>query len=358
MKKKFAALLVTVSLLLTIFAAPVAANPTNVSLDMVEDLPLEEDHWSYEPMTNLVAMGAVRGYPGETDADGFTWVKILPDNNITRAEFAVMLVEALNLKAGDGAPQQFADAGAFANWYRGAVDILSAKGIIGGYEDKTFRPQNKITRAEIAAMLVKSLNDPGTDTSKTFYDVAKDIWYEYPVLRAAHLGIISGYSDGSFKPYKKATRAEVMAMIYQFMWKDATQLPEDQTLLDVADGYVNKQLDALATRPFDFSAMKPFATGEREFVLAAEADAFNELGDALYINYEKLSPGTVELKSDRLAQVSYQARLTMKVTDPDTKEEMVVYDQQKFTDVYLLMKIGDKWFVYSNLDRGLTNSDE
>lgn len=352
MRKKAAVLFVTVSLLLSIFAVPVAANPTNVSLDMVEDMPLE-DHWSYGPMANLVAMGAVRGYPGETDEFGDTWVKILPDKNITRAEFVVMLVEALNLKAGDGAPEQFADNGGFANWYRDAVDILSARGIIGGYEDKTFRPNNKITRAEIAAMLVKSLNNQGTETSKNFYDVENGSWYEYPVLRAAHLGIINGYSDGSFKPYKRATRAEVMTMIYQFMWSDETKAPEDQTLLAVTDGYIGKQLEALGVQPISFSAMKPFATGEREFLLPVEGDAFNELGDALYINYEKLTPGTVELKSDRLAQVSYRARLTLKVTDPETKEETMVYDKKEFTDYYLLMKIDDQWFIYSNFDEGL-----
>lgn len=358
MKKKIAALLVTVSLLLTMFALPVAANPTDVSLEMVEDMPFDEEHWSYEPMANLVAMGVVRGYPAETDPDGLRWVKILPDRNITRAEFSVMLVQALNLKPDNTAtPAVFPDvpAGdASVRWFKEAVDILSARGVIGGYEDGTFRPKNKITRAEIATMLVKSLNNKGTETSKTFSDVETGRWYAGFVLRAAHLGIINGYSDGSFKPNKNATRAEVMTMIYQFMWNDDTRPADDKTLLEVTDAYIEKQLAALAARPFDFSGMKPYTTGEKEFNLVSEEEAFNFFGDALSINYEKLSAGTVDLKSDRLAQVSYQAKLTMKYIDPDTKEEVVAYDNVEFTDYYLLMKIGDKWLIYSNFDEGIT----
>lgn len=351
MKKKAAVLLVTVSLLLTMFAVPVTANPTDVSLDYVQDR-VPEDHWAYQPLANLVAMGIVRGYPAEIDSDGFPWYKISPFQNITRAEFAVMLVQALNLKPDNSAPVKFTDV-LEEDWYREAVEMLAVKGIIGGYGDQTFRPKNMITRAEIAAMLVKSLNDQGAEISKTFPDVAEGSWYTQPILRAAHLGIISGYGDGRFKPSARATRAEVMTMIYQFMWNDATGSPEDQNLLDVTDGYIAKQLDVLKARPVDFSPLKPFATGERELLLASEEDAYRKISEIINLNYEKLAPGKVELKSDRLAQVSYRARLTMKMTDPNTKEVTVIYDNKEFTDYYLLMKIGAKWFIYSNFDEGL-----
>lgn len=351
--KKAAALLVTVSLLLTLFAVPVTANPTDVSLDFVQDM-VPENNWAYQPIANLVAMGIVRGYPAEIGTDGIASYTILPGQYITRAEFAVMLVEALNLKPDNSAPVNFTDV-LEKDWYREAVQILAAKSIIGGYGDQTFRPGNRITRAEIASMLVKALNDQGTETSKTFNDVKAGLWYTQPVLRAAHLGIISGYSGGRFKPSARATRAEVMTMLYNFMWNDATQPPEDQTLLEVTDGYINKQLDVLSARPVDFSPLRPFTTGERELLLVSEEAAFGEISDMVTMNYEKLAPGKVELKSDRLAQVSYRAKLTMKMTDPDTKEETVIYDNKEFTDYYLLMKIGDKWLIFSNFDEGLTD---
>lgn len=346
MQKKVA-LLIIVSLLLTMFAVPVTANPTEVTLDMVEDLPAE-DHWSYEPMANLVAMGVVKGYPSEVDSDGLSWVKILPDKAITRAEFASMLVQALNLKPKDNAAAPFADV---SGWYKEAVDILYDHKITSGYNDQTFRPHNRIKRAEIAAMLAGALHDKGTETGRTFSDVKPEYWGYQPILRVARLGIINGYPDGRFKPEKNATRAEVMSMIYQFMWKDGTQAPEDNTLLEVTDGYISKQLAALSARPVDFSTLFPYTTGEREAMLGSEEEAFEEISDVITMTYEKLEPGKVELRSDRLAQIAYHAKVTMKVKDPDTKKETVVSDD--FMDYYLLMKIDDKWLVFSNFDEGL-----
>ncbi len=341
--KKNAALFMSIILLVTMLAVPVSANTTDITVDMVEDLG-EETAWSYEPMSNLVAMGVVSGYPTANSST----VKILPQQDITRAEFAAMLVQALNLRPDNTVSAPFTDV---AGWYKEFVDILYANSITTGYNDRTFRPGNKITRAEIAAMLAAALNDAGTETSKTFSDVAAGYWGYKPIMRAAHLGIISGYADGRFQPKKNATRAEVMTMIYRFLRNDRTKAPEDKILLDVTDSFVTRQSAALSTRPVDFSPLAPNVTGELEYYLDPMEEMFNNIKDAVSITYEKLAPGQVEFKSDRLAKVSYAAKLSMKLVDPATKQETVVTDD--FTDYYLLMKIGDKWLIYTNFDAGL-----
>ena len=104
-----------------------------------------------------------------------------------------------------------------------------------GYEDKTFRPNREMTRAEVATMFVRLLDDKSASSSqaKTFKDVKAKDWYADPVAYASYRGIVSGYPDGTFKPNAPISRAEFASIAARFA--DLTKT-EPLSFSDVAKG--------------------------------------------------------------------------------------------------------------------------
>ncbi|KIL38716.1 hypothetical protein SD70_24620 [Gordoniibacillus kamchatkensis] len=96
--------------------------------------------------------------------DGVTNTTFEPDRSITRAEFAALVVRSLGLKTDASATTYFSDVKP-SDWYAGVVAAASQAGIIDGYEDGTFRPDRQITREELAAMVVRAMKYAGQDTS-------------------------------------------------------------------------------------------------------------------------------------------------------------------------------------------------
>jgi hypothetical protein len=88
-------------------------------------------------------------------------------------------------------------------------------GIINGFNDNTFRANNKLTRKEMAVMVMKAFAYDVPSNPKLSFSDAKKIpsWAKNYVGKAVELGIIKGYNDNTFKPDKTITRAEVAAMI-------------------------------------------------------------------------------------------------------------------------------------------------
>ncbi|MEC0090705.1 S-layer homology domain-containing protein [Paenibacillus macquariensis] len=92
---------------------------------------------------------------------------------------------------------------------------LKASGIINGYVDGTFKPNQTITRAEIVAMLAKVMNTTLVKNDK-FKDVSGN-WAEAEIATLSDMGIVKGSTDGSFKPNSNATRAESLVMILRML---------------------------------------------------------------------------------------------------------------------------------------------
>lgn len=90
---------------------------------------------------------------------------------------------------------------------------LAEKDIINGYEDGNFGLHNRITRAEAATIIVKSLKLPTAGLTAKFKDVPQTYWASSSIAAAANAGIISGYQDGTFKPNAPITRAELAKMV-------------------------------------------------------------------------------------------------------------------------------------------------
>ena len=179
--------------------------PSNPPVTIPDDVPTGlngKDHYAY-----------VVGYP-----DGLVY----PQKNITRAEVATIffrLLEDETREANMTKSNSYNDMKDGA-WYTCAVSTLSKMGIIKGYEDGSFKPDASISRAEFAAIAAR-FDPDGDKTPATFSDVSSH-WAKDEISIAANHGWIKGYEDGSFKPDQKITRAETMTLVNRVL----KRLPE------------------------------------------------------------------------------------------------------------------------------------
>ncbi|MCG7435114.1 S-layer homology domain-containing protein [Lysinibacillus fusiformis] len=199
-----------------ICVSPAAAAEKPIDLYFLDDV--DYDHWAYEELERFLYADIIDGYV-ETESfeeDGekydYTYVSIKPKNSITRAEFTKILVNSMNLRAGETV-KSFPDVKP-AKWYYEYVKVASSQGIINGKPDGTFRPNDKITRNEMAVMIYRAFESTldFSATGKVFPDVPKGNFAYEAVMKTAALGIIKGYGN-IFKPYNDATRAEAIVMI-------------------------------------------------------------------------------------------------------------------------------------------------
>ena len=98
------------------------------------------------------------------------------------------------------------------NWAVREISYLIDNGYVSGYPDKTFKPNNGVTRAEFATMIVKILNPSVTGTARNFTDIDGH-WAKENILKAARAGFLSGYPDGTFKPNNRLTRQEMFVSL-------------------------------------------------------------------------------------------------------------------------------------------------
>lgn len=99
------------------------------------------------------------------------------------------------------------------NWARESINRLASIGVINGYEDKTFRPNAAISRAEFAHLLVKSLELRSSSGTMPFTDVKSNYWARESIMIAYQQGIVTGYDDKTFRPEAQISRSEMVAML-------------------------------------------------------------------------------------------------------------------------------------------------
>ena len=139
--------------------------------------------------------------------------EVRPQNNITRAEVATIFFRLLTDDVRD---ENLTKTNRYSDvaatsWYNTAVSTLSSMGIITGYPDGTFRPNAAITRAEFAAIAARFDND-GDKTAAKFSDIATH-WAKDEISIAYNNGWITGYPGGTFGPQRDITRAETMTLV-------------------------------------------------------------------------------------------------------------------------------------------------
>ena len=174
----------------------VTVTPTSPTVTVEEDkTPLG--------LITLEHLVYLRGYPDKT---------VRPDNSITRAEAASIFFMLLN-DANKNAPvdAKLSDV-SNSQWYSQAVNYLASNGVIKGYPDGSFRPDQPITRAEFAVLASKFDKLSSTDTN-IFSDVSEAYWAVSFINSAYAKGWVNGYPDETFKPEKQITRAEVVIIV-------------------------------------------------------------------------------------------------------------------------------------------------
>lgn len=167
-------------------------------IEMLKDIA---GHWAENNIQELVALGAISGYPDGT---------FKPDNNITRAEFATVLVKAFQLEPQSG--KIFKDTA--GHWAQETISTAASYGIVSGYSADTFGPDDLITREQMAVMVVKAAKLTPAAVELSFTDSAGiSEWAREAMTTAVANGIINGYPDNTVRPQGSATRAEAVTVI-------------------------------------------------------------------------------------------------------------------------------------------------
>lgn len=157
---------------------------------------------------------------------------VRPNANISRAEVAAIFFRLLKDDVRDDnltANSVFTDV-AFGKWYNKSISTMAKIGIVKGRTANAFAPNAPITRAEFAAICSR-FDRSNVEIKSDFNDISGH-WAENEIRRAASLGWIQGYTDGSFKPDQNITRAEAASMINRMLHR----LPE--TVDDLLDGMI------------------------------------------------------------------------------------------------------------------------
>ncbi|GAA0835786.1 hypothetical protein GCM10008915_22830 [Bifidobacterium pullorum subsp. gallinarum] len=168
------------------------------------------EHWAASAIEQAVQLEIVGGYPDQT---------FRPDRQVTRAEFMVMLAKAME-GHGNSATLNFKDSSLIGPWALEAVQWAVSEGIVKGYEDRSFRPNQTVNRAEMAVILVRYLGLSLGDAESSFRDQSNiPAWAEKEISAAVDAGIVNGRSGNRFAPLESATRAEAVMMILRMLEK-------------------------------------------------------------------------------------------------------------------------------------------
>lgn len=165
-----------------------------------------------------------------------------PDRNMTRAEVTTMFARLLTEKmaANQTYSNTFSDV-AKSHWAANYIGYMQQFGIITGYADGSFRPDASVTRAEFAA--IASRFERLTEGTKSFSDVPGNHWAAKYINFAATRGWVNGYADGTFRPNNSITRAEVAAVTCRLLERNADQsyirshLSELRAFTDVSESH-------------------------------------------------------------------------------------------------------------------------
>jgi hypothetical protein len=171
------------------------------------------------------------GVTGLNTEDHFAYIKgyddgtIRPSNYITRAQVATIFYRLLDDTT---RAIYFTDTNDFSDvsdsyWANKAISTLTNAGIITGFTDGSFRPNAYITRAQFAAISAR-FSVVTEDLSMPFTDVPENYWAADLIAFAANVGWIDGYSDGTFRPNNNITRGAAMKLINNVLGRQVDEL--------------------------------------------------------------------------------------------------------------------------------------
>jgi hypothetical protein len=176
-----------------------------------------QGHWAKEDVEIMAGFQIVRGMSEAVFA---------PDMSVTRAQFAALLIRSLGIEEIKPDTSHFRDVSS-GSWHYGVIEAAYAAGLINGYEDGTFRPDEPIKREEIAALVARTLRGAEHEVAVedaalilSYFEDADQIgyWAKKEAAQAVASGIIRG-RDGLFAPREETTRAEAVVMLRRMLSK-------------------------------------------------------------------------------------------------------------------------------------------
>lgn len=240
--------------------------------------------------------------------NGYSDGTFRPNRNMTRAEVAAILARLLVVKP-TITNLPFSDVE--GHWAKEAILMMSSLGIVNGYTDGTFRPENLITRAEFATMMARFEDITHVKAKAYFSDVDESHWAFKTISFAKVMGWISGYADGTFKPNHPITRAEAVTIVNRYLgrFNDVTSINEHAS--------ANKFTDITGHWAY-YNIMEATITHDHETENGKETWAFVQ-GDGYKILYHMNDNEGKIYRDNTIYEEGEKVNLPSKVTSKQKK---------------------------------------
>ncbi|MGS5021060.1 S-layer homology domain-containing protein [Paenibacillus sp. JJ1683] len=198
--------------------SPSSPSVSSTVLPTPEIMPVEQSEVAHEKY--------ITGYQDGT---------FRPDQSITRAETAAMMARIMKLETKEGSTT-YKDVPS-TYWAKDSIIALTTQHLMNGYADGTFRPEQPITRAEMATILASWKQLKGTQTTASPYTDIEKHWARDSIVALANAGWITGYNDGSFQPNKYITRVETVTILNTILKRGPLEGTIQATWKDVPTDY-------------------------------------------------------------------------------------------------------------------------
>ncbi|WP_198038698.1 D-alanyl-D-alanine carboxypeptidase family protein [Planococcus lenghuensis] len=261
----------------------IALGPDNLTEAATEFTDLSESHWAEDEITYLAERNVIEGYPNGDFGLG---------DHITRAEATSFLARELELTS---SPPTFTDVDS-GHWAAGSIGAAADAGIITGYPDGSFQPDEPIERDEVAAILDRAYTFDSALDAPRFSDVGRDAWAFDSIQDLAARYITVGYPDRLFHPDEFTTREEFSVFLARTLNESFTPVvtnPEELTVLvnkerSLPADYVPANLMTPEVYMFGTEKMKQAAgTALEDLFAAATQDGLQLIAVSGYRSYDE-----------------------------------------------------------------------
>ncbi len=281
-----------------------------------------DSHWAEDELENLINAGILKGFDG----------KASPDNGITRGEFTALISRTLALESNDRVTFTDIPKG---HMFFSEINAAYDAGIIQGTGGNTFSSDKKITREEIMLIISRCLPKTGT-AIVNFKDIGKNYIYLSELKLALSSGIITGFSDNTFKPKNNATRGECAVMLSRLLKAKADIKKQDA--VELGEEFIKNEMESV-------SLNKNLATGKALREIDLKLMSQNSIRSNS-TEVEKI-PGKLTLSSytsdGYLANAVYEGDITYMVTNANGTRQRHYLATHEID----IIRLGDELYVYN-----------